>query len=206
MPNQLVNPSPSLMERLLGMVTPSAPQADPEFDKRMALAQQNMQKEMPNEMAGTSIQPTGMFGRMKDNLVAKVIGGVPVATTSPFHSITYNPEIAKGMSQNELEDTLAHELTHVGQYNKQPMWKNLVQSVLPQPNEGLPAETAKSYSMQGWDPSYRGKSTEMEAYQAESNRAAARGEGSPYDIFLRPAKNKVMNTGPSTAKLTQLSK
>lgn len=94
---------------------------DPEFDARMNLAKDRMRKEMPNEMSYASIEPTGPFGRIKDKLVQKAIGGVPVATAGPFGGITYNKEILKGMSQNEIEDTLAHELTHVGQYQKTPI-------------------------------------------------------------------------------------
>lgn len=185
--------SAALIERIFGR----AP-SDPAFDKRMQLAKSKMQQEMPNEMAGTSIEPTGLFGSLKDKLVAKVIGGTPVATTSPFHSITYNQDQLSGMSQNELEDTLAHELTHVGQYNRQPMWKNLVQSVLPTQDEGLPEETKKSLVSQGWDPAYRGRAAEMEAYGTEQQRQLNRGQGFPgYDINLRSDKKKVINTAPS---------
>ena len=193
--------SAALIERIFGR----AP-SDPAFDKRMELAKSKMQQEMPNEMTGTSIEPTGLFGSLKDKLVAKVIGGTPVATTSPFHGITYNQDQLSGMSQNELEDTLAHELTHVGQYNRQPMWKNIAQSILPQADEGLPAATEKSLRMQGWDPAYRGRSTEMEAYGTEQQRQLNRQQGFPgYDINLPSTKKKV-DTSPTSSTLDKLSK
>lgn len=195
MPDSSTNtaPSNSILDRIMGR-TPS----DPAFDARMNLAKSAMQREMPNEMQGTTIEPTGLFGRMKDALVSKVIGGTPVATTSPFRGITYNPDSLKTMNQNELEDTLAHELTHVGQYARQPLWKNLVDSVLPSKNEGLPEETAKSLRMQGWDPAYRGRAAEMEAYGAEQQRQLNTQRGFPgYDIQLRSPKKSGVNTGPS---------
>jgi hypothetical protein len=40
--------------------------------------------------------------------------------------------------------------------------------------------------MQGYDPTYRGKSTEMEAYGAEQQRQLQRGASNPYDIYLPP--------------------
>ncbi len=196
MPDNSASPSAILLEKIFGR----AP-SDPAFDKRMALAQSKMQQEMPNEMSGTSIEPTGMFGRMKDSLVSKVIGGQPVATTSPFRSITYNPASLQAMDQNELEDTLAHELTHVGQYARQPLWKNLMDAALPVKDEGLPEETAKALRMSGYsDPAaYRGRSAEMEAYGAEQQRKLNSQRGFPgEDIQLFPAKKKTgINTGPS---------
>jgi hypothetical protein len=197
MPDSSTSPSQSIIDRILGR-SPS----DPEFDARMNLAKQKMQQEMPNEMGQASIEPTGLFGSMKDALVKRVIGGTPVATTSPFGSITYNKEQLAPMSQNELEDTLAHELTHVGQYAQQPMWKNLMQSVMPQQNEGLPAETSKALRMQGWDPAYRGRAAEMEAYGTEQQRQLNTQRGFPgYDIQLTsPAKKKSI-TSPSSKVL-----
>ena len=204
MPDSSTNTAPSnpIIDRILGR-TPS----DPEFDKRMLAAKQKMQLEMPSEMAAADIQPTGMFGSLKDALVKRMIGGVPVATTGPFGGITYNKELLSAMPQNELEDTLAHELTHVGQYSGgQPSIStghgimNVIKGMIPQRDEGLPEETKKAFRMQGYDPSYRGKSTEMEAYGTEQQRQLKRGQGFPEDIQLRkPYKkpNSVISTGPS---------
>jgi len=206
-PNQSTTaPSNSILDRILGR-TPS----DPEFDRRMTLAKSRMQQEMPNEMANSSIEPTGFFGGLKDFLVKKAIGGVPVATTSPFGNITYNKEQLAGMSQNELEDTLAHELTHVGQYSQQvanPGDKptlstghgimNVIKNIIPQ-DEGLPAETKHFYSSHGYDPSYRGSSAEMEAYQKEDQRKMSRGDilRPGDDIFLPSSKKTKFNVSPS---------
>jgi hypothetical protein len=193
-----VSPSNSIIDRIMGR-SPS----DPAFDARMNLAKQAMTNEMPTQMAGASIEPTGFIGRMMDSAVSKLIGGTPVATTNPFGGISYNPEQLKGMNQNELEDTLAHELTHVGQFQQMSPWEKFKSSLLPAADEGLPEETKKAFRMQGYDPAYRGKSTEMEAYNTEQQRQLKRGQGFPgYDIDLRPPVNKSnVNTAPSSKVL-----
>ena len=203
----VTQPSQSILDRILG-----SNESDPELDKKIALARQNLTRDMPNEMKAANIQPTGILGRMKDRLVTAVTGGTPNATTDPFGNITYNPKLLSPMSQPEIEDILAHELTHVGQYQRQPMWKNLVGSVLPERNEGLPAETAKAFRMEGWsDPEkYRGRASEMEAFSTEQQRQLARGQGFPgYDIQLFADKNKKnnkINIGPSSGQLAKLAR
>lgn len=196
----IVNPSPSLLQR---MGLSAAP--DPEFDARMNIAQNKMRQEMPNEMNLASIKPTGFFGGMKDALVAKAIGGTPVATTNPFGGISYNKDILKAMSQNEMEDTLAHELTHVGQFAKPGVngapptlsmgrgIMNTLKQMMPQRDEGLPQATKSFYSSRGYDPSYRGSSVEMEAYNTEDKRRTARGDihRPGEDIQLFSPKKKV---------------
>jgi len=198
------SPSATILERIFGR-TPS----DPEFDKRMSAAKAKMQTEMPNEMSAASIEPTGFFGGMKDALVKKAIGGTPVATTGPFGGITYNKELLAGMSQPELEDTLAHELTHVKQYSGgQPQIStgrglmNVMNNIMPKQDEGLPQETKNFYSSRGYDPSYRGSSNEMEAYQAEDQRRMSRGDimRPGEDIQLFSPKKKAINTAPSSVK------
>lgn len=189
-----INPSPNWIQRMLGQTPP-----DVEFDKRMLMAQNKMRTEMPNEMNSSTIQPTGMFGGIKDSLVKRIIGGVPVATTSPFGGITYNKELLSAMPQNELEDTLAHELTHVRQFNQTPIMKKLASFILPEPDEGVPEQHKKDLRMQGWEPSYRGKFVEEEAYGTEAMRKLARGEGSPYDINLLPDR-----IGPSSKTVKKL--
>lgn len=191
-----VSPSPSIIDRILGR-TPS----DPAFDARMNLAKQKMQQEMPNEMANTSIEPIGPIGRMGYGILNKVIGAAPVATTSRFGGITYDPTQAKDMNQNELEDTLAHELTHVKQIRDIPLWKRLSEAFLPSPDEGLPEESKKALRMSGWDPAYRGKSSEMEAYQTEDQRRMKRGDimrpGEDIQLFSNRKKQSGIKTGPS---------
>ena len=197
-------PSQSILQRMGLVDTPN-----PEFDNRMALAQSKMRQEMPNEMANANIQPTGLFGGLKDKLVAKVIGGTPVATTGPFGGITYNKDLLSKMDQNELEDTLAHELTHVGQYSSGPPGQqtlsfghgimNTLKGMLPKQDEGLPIETQKFYSSRGYDPSYRGSVNEMQAYGKEDQRRMDRGDimRPGEDIQLFSPKPKKINTGPS---------
>lgn len=184
---QLVNPSPS-------------------FEERMQLAQENIRKEYPSEMAYATIKPAGMVSGLMHGVLGKILGDSPVATTGPFGGVTYDPKAFQAMKQEELQDSLAHEMTHVRQFQEMPLWRKLAATFLPQADEGLPEETKKAYSMQGWNPAYRGKSTEMEAYQVEEQRRAKRGEMNPYDIYLPAPRKKQANAGPSSSVLKQMEK
>lgn len=211
MPNKVVNsaPSPTLLQRMGLQDTP-----DPEFDKRMGLAQSKMRQEMPNEMANANIQPTGLFTGLTNRLKGQSAGGNVVATTGPFGGISYSKDLLSKMSQNELEDTLAHELTHVGQYSAPGVnggpptlslshgLMNFAKALLPggtATSEGLPKETMSNYSQHGWNPDYRGSSAEMEAYGKEDARRNARGDilRPGDDIQLFSPRKSGINTGPS---------
>lgn len=168
---------------------------------------------MPNEMANASIGPTGLLGGIKDKLFSKISGGVPVATTGPFGGITYNEGLMSQLPQNELEDTLAHELTHVGQLSKpgvngapptlgigtgiMNVLKGITNLAPTATREGLPQATKSFYSQRGYDPDYRGKISEMEAFQKEDQRRTARGDilRPGEDIQLFPPR-KGINTAP----------
>lgn len=94
------------------------------------------------------------------------------AVTNPFTgNITYNPEMLQSMGygQNDLEDIIAHEMTHVRQTQDLPWYKKVGQ-ILSQTYGGdvkVPAgipESSPTNAPYYWRP------MEMEAYQAERNR------------------------------------
>lgn len=185
------------------------------FEERMNLAHTRMRQEYPTEMSQANIRPMGPFGKLSGAISQRLTGTQPTAVAGPFGGISYNPASMQGMSQNEIEDVLAHELTHTRQYGEMPFWKRLTEpviegtkSVLGLSKTGLPAETEKAYRMMGWDPSYRGSAREMEAFQTETERKIKRGEGFPgYDIYLPPSKKKkAVKAGPSDSKLRELEK
>ena len=195
------SPSNSIIDRILGR-TPS----DPEFDKRMALAKQVMTQEMPSEMTAANIQPMGMFGKISGRLSQVIKGNEPNAVTGPSGGISYNPSTMSKMSQNDIEDVLAHELTHVGQFQKMgPIQRYLTpvvegtKSLLGMERDLVPQASLDAYRKMGWDPNYRGYIPEVEAFQTENERKMKRGEGSPgYDIQLPSPRKQQINTGPSS--------
>jgi len=123
-----------------------------------------------------------------------------MATTNPFTgNITYNPAAMQGQSQDELENTVAHELTHSRQAQNTPWWKtaaNLFKS-----DVTVPAGINQNSPMNN---PYVWRPHEMEAFQTERNRAMTQ----PYpvepilgtrDIQLsRPRKQ--IDVGPSSIK------
>lgn len=77
------------------------------------------------------------------------------AVTNPFTgNITYNPEVMAGYTPDELEQVIAHELTHVRQTQNTPWWK-----------------TAGEIFSMPFEEEYYKRPREMEAYQAERDRA-----------------------------------
>jgi len=82
-----------------------------------------------------------------------------LAVTNPFTgNITYNPEAMQGMNQNEIENTLTHEMTHSRQAQTTPFYQVLFNAL----KQGL-----------GMGYSYNQRPEEMEAFQAERNRTLA---------------------------------
>lgn len=86
------------------------------------------------------------------------------ATTNPFTgNISYNPEAMQGQSQQMIENTLAHELTHSRQAQQTPWYKTALG--LFTPDEKPPVGNYSNPEPYYWRPN------EMEAFQAERNRA-----------------------------------
>jgi hypothetical protein len=120
------------------------------------------------------------------------------AVTNPFTgNISYNPEMIgnQGYNQNDIEDILAHEMTHVRQTQDVPWYKMLGQIFSPKPQvpAGIP-EGSPTNASYYWQPH------ELEAYQTERNRMMAQHRPNPVDpiygtrdIVLPPQKviNKV---------------
>lgn len=76
-----------------------------------------------------------------------------LATTNPITgNISYDPEKMNNLNNNEKENTMAHELTHVRQQQNTPFMKRLIAAVTPQ----LP---------------YNERGSELEAFQTERDRS-----------------------------------
>lgn len=101
------------------------------------------------------------------------------ARTDPLTgNVDYNPFVLQTMSPDDREQTLTHEMTHVGQRQEHP-----IMSVL------------KSFLPQG---PYHQRDNEMEAFQAERNRSlshhlsVADPESGATDIQLPPIRRNVV--------------
>ena len=91
------------------------------------------------------------------------------AVTNPFTgNITYNPDMLQGVDDNERQQILAHELTHVRQTQNQP-WYKILGNIMSQNVTGEDKPPAGVSSILN-DP-YYWRPNEMEAYQAERDRA-----------------------------------
>jgi hypothetical protein len=125
-----------------------------------------------------------------------------MATTNPFTgNIHYNPKQLQGIGQDELENTVAHELTHSRQAQNTPWYKTVA---------GLfsPDETVPQGAPSSMDTPYHWRPQELEAFDAERARTLSHhlpwmrdpvtGMG---DIQLMKQKVKV---GPTSGKLQQL--
>ena len=123
-----------------------------------------------------------------------------MAVTNPFTgNITYNPEMFGGQSQNDIENTLAHELTHVRQTQDTP-WYKIVGDMFT-PDSNAPQGLSKNSPMNN---PYYWRPNELEAFQTEKNRTL--NKNLPYmsdpilgtrDIPLfRPRKKSGIDTGP----------
>lgn len=114
---------------------------------------QKVREEQP-DVSGVSIEPSGFFG--------KLFGGRATATASPWSGdISYNPDNMSGMSPDQIENILTHELTHSRQIQNTPYlsrFTNVLKSMIP-----------------GMDESYYNRPREMEAYQSERDRSSRLG-------------------------------
>jgi hypothetical protein len=89
-----------------------------------------------------------------------------VAVTNPFTgNITYDPNMMQGQ---DPEQTIVHELTHSKQAQTTPWWQTAVNMF--KPDVKVPAGISQNSPLN--DP-YQWRPQEMEAYQAERDRAAA---------------------------------
>jgi hypothetical protein len=90
------------------------------------------------------------------------------AVTNPFTgNITYNPDVLQGQSQDSIENIVAHEMTHSRQAQNTPWYKTVAQMFMP--DEKVPEQFGAGSPLN--DP-YYWRPHEMEAFQAERDRAA----------------------------------
>lgn len=124
----------------------------------MARAYAKVSKEMPNVRPVTVKPSTSSF------LTGLFMPRGSQAVTNPFTgNITYNPEALVGQSPEEMEQIIAHELTHSGQVQNMPWYKVIGNMIFD--NTNPPA------GKQGFfDNNYNWNPNEMEAFQTERNR------------------------------------
>lgn len=130
------------------------------LDESMQRAYNKVSAEMPN------IKRVSVTPRESSFLSKFFMPRGATAITNPFTgNINYNPEIVRGLSDDELEQIMAHELTHVGQTQNQP-WYRTIADIFKrdeQVPQGIPS--ASNLNMP-----YYWRPREMEAFQAEKNR------------------------------------
>ena len=121
------------------------------------------------------------------------------ATTNPFTgNISYSPTGMQGMQSPEIEQTVAHELTHSRQAQSTPWYKTLFGAYAP--DVKIPAGIKPGSVL---DNPYLWRPNEMEAFQAERDRATRLGLNLPdpvtgaRDIILPKVKKKGIDVGPS---------
>jgi hypothetical protein len=152
-----------LASRIFQKQAPSAAAPSPD---QMAQIIQQVKGEMPGA-AGVDVQPMGPIG--------KALAPGAYATTSPFGSVSYNPDALAGQSPAQIGDTLAHEFTHASQISHlSPLER--IKAVL----EGA------RFGFGGGLP-YGQRPEELEAFQAENNRAVGQGRTpDPMPSFSQP--------------------
>jgi len=147
-------PEPSLISRILGAFS------GPALPDNVVQGQKILAKEAP-DIATTPIQPYGALSR----LTAPQAEGYVVPGFGK--TIYINPELMKGKSDQEVADTLLHELTHVRQNKSRSVIDNILQT----------------FGQQG---PYGQRPDEMEAFQAEADRRTKMGRpaifGTPHFV------------------------
>ena len=133
------------------------------FDDSMQQAYQKVSGEMPG-VKKVSVSPSG------GSILSKMF--MPrgaYAVTNPFTgNITYNPDVMAGLSRDEMENVLAHEMTHVKQTQNTPWWKTAME--IPASLFGIDEKVPEGADSTHNDP-YYWRPREMEAFQAERDRA-----------------------------------
>jgi hypothetical protein len=129
------------------------------LDDSMQRALQKVLGQMP-DVKPVSIGPTSGFTGFMTPKNA-------LAVTNPFTgNISYSPEMMTGQSQDEMENTAAHELTHSRQAQQTPWYQKVLGMFSPgndTPPAGLPSGSVLNNPYY-WRPS------ELEAFQTERNR------------------------------------
>lgn len=131
------------------------------LEQQLLKAKTTVRAEMP-DVANAPIEPMGWLDQLIAGIKARTNGGTTLALAHPNGSIGVNDQAS--FSQSDLEDTLAHELTHVRQSRRDYGGK----SYLSMASQYLTnrKESAMPYGQQPG---------ELEAFQAEGDRAVKQG-------------------------------
>src|SRR5262245_11211460 len=127
------------------------------IDESMQRAYKKVAGEMP-DVKPVSVSPgTGILSKLFLPRSAQ-------AVTNPFTgNITYDPAAMAGIDPNEMENTLAHELTHVRQTQNMPWYKVLGSMI-------SPVESTPDIASGSMNSPYAWRPSEMEAFQSERDR------------------------------------
>lgn len=148
---------------------PKPPEKQQSQEERNKLLDESMQRayakvagEMP-DVQKVSVSPsTSTF------LTRMMMPRGANAVTNPFTgNITYNPDMLQGVDDNERQQILAHELTHVRQTQNQP-WYKILGNIM---NQNVTGEDTPPPGMAVLNDPYYWRPNEMEAYQTEKDRA-----------------------------------
>ena len=152
------------------MPKPQGKQLTPEeqnkvLDESMQRAYAKVSAEMPDVKKVSVTPSTSLLGRF-------FMPRGAMAVTNPFTgNVMYNPDAMQGQNQDDLEQTIAHELTHTRQMMSEP-WTtkamDIVKSLNPWGDEKVPEGIQKGSIL---DNPYYWRPREMEAFQAERDRA-----------------------------------
>lgn len=181
------------------------------LDESMQRAYAKVSAEMP-DVKRVSVSP-----RQSSFMTSLFMPRGAYAVTNPFTgNITYNPETFEGQTQDDIEQTLAHELTHVRQMQDTPWYGHLAEigNQMYQNTRGLLGMSTEDQVPEGikkgsaTDNPYYWRPREMEAFQAERDRATRK--KIPYyvdpvlgtrDINLyAPRKKPGIDTAPSAIR------
>lgn len=167
----------------------------------MQRAYSKVSKEMP-DVKKISVSPSS------SSLLSKVFTprGANAVSNPWSGNMIYNPDMMGGMNQFDKEQVIAHEMTHTKQMQDMPWYQKIGEMLFNRGN--VPEGIRKGSNL---DNPYYWRTHELEAYQAERDRAR-RLKTPDYvdpitggrDYSLHPKYTPTINTGPSSAALKKL--
>lgn len=122
------------------------------------------------DVSGVDVSPSGWLY----NKIMMPRGSI--ATTNPLTgNITYDPSAVQGLNDDELQNVMAHEMTHSRQAQTTPWYQTLYNqyfggSSVPSSEKGRPLDNPYF-----WHPA------EQEAFQTERNRMFNQHQPFPHD-------------------------
>lgn len=172
------------------------------LDASMQRALQKVLGEMPD------VKPVTMSSSADGMLSRFLYPKNALATASPLTgNITYNPQQMMGRPQGEIENTIAHELTHSRQSQLMPWYKKL--ATIPEAlgeamgfDEKVPSQIGPNSPLNS---SYAWRPRELEAFQTERDRTAKQHLPDIFsdpltgarDVQLMSERKKGIDTSPS---------